>query len=440
MAKRRGTIDAQTRQFLDRLSVTVDDFRDRKVADAKRALPTVDRIGPDLPAGRRSWPFPFPFPSPPLPSAWWRVNPAKLNDLLDARFGELHRRSRVGYCYMLKGDAVYHTGIGGAARLPRDGDIRWHTDVRMNVGSVSKFVTAIAVIRLLDELDRDEKTESIIGWVPAYWEPPLTIQKVTFRQLLRHESGLGRSLNPTPVLDRNSGPGDFTTAAYQVGMGSTNDGKRDYKNLNYVVLRALFATLLGLDPTVSLTFLGIADNDFWDQVSALAYADYVNEKVFAPAGIAPRKFDPDPRAALAYATPPRAPGAVLGLGETGCGSSEWQLTVEELIRLMDALRRGSIVPRDRAKELLSNGFGVEPVSTRAGTIYVKGGREIDPTRKKVVDSAIWLMPKGLHLAIFVNSPRPPAFSGIQPTTPRLPPSYLDPIEQMIRDSIEFGFF
>lgn len=439
MANQRDTIDPDTQIFLDRLGVTLDDLRVRDAGPAKGAVPAVEPIEWAVAEGRRRWPFPFPFPAPPLPAAWWRVNPSKLNEALDARFSELHRRTQVGYCYMLAGKGVYHTGIGGAARLPADGDVRWHTDVRMNCGSVSKFVTAIAIIRLLDEVGVDEK-DSIIDKVPAYWEPPLTIARVSYRQLLRHEAGIGRSLNPTPLLDKNSGPGDFATAADQVGRGSTNDGRRDYKNLNYVVLRTLFATLLGLDPTVSLAFVGISDPDFWDRVSALAYADYVNDKVFAPAGIAPRKFDPDPRAALAYATPPKAPGDVLGLGKTGCGSSEWQLSVEELVKLMNALRRGAIIPADRARELLSNGYGVEPFGSLAGPIYGKGGREIDPTRKRVVDSAIYLMPGGLNLAIYVNSPRPPALSGIQPTTPRLPPSYLDPIQQMIFDAIEFGFF
>jgi hypothetical protein len=333
---------------------------------------------------------------------------------------------------------VYHTGIDGAARLPADGDVQWHTDVRMNCGSVSKFVTAVAIIKLLDEVGIGER-DSIIEKVPTYWEPPLTIARVSYRQLLRHEAGIGRSLNPTPILDKNSGPGDFISAADQVGMGSTNDGRRDYKNLNYVVLRTLFATLLGLDPTVSFTFAGIPDHDFWDRVSALAYADYVNAMVFAPAGIAPRKFDPDPRAALGYATPPKAPGAQLGLGETGCGSSEWQLSVAELVKLMDALRNGTIMPANRAREMLINGYGVEPSGGLAGTIFGKGGREIDASRKKVIDSAIYLMPGGLNLAIFVNSPRPPALGGLQPTTPRLPPSYLDPIPTMITNAIEFGF-
>ena len=131
---------------------------------------------------------------------------------------------------------------------------------------------------------------------------------MTFRQLLRHEAGLGSSLAPT-----NTGPGDFAEAKSEISAGTTGPSTFNYKNVNYAILRVLFATLTKtLNPGSSvpsyMASFGISDDMFWHGISEFVYCKYVNDHVFAPVGIARRDLKADANAALAYSTPPTVPG------------------------------------------------------------------------------------------------------------------------------------
>jgi len=264
----------------------------------------------------------------------------------------------------------------------------------MNVGSVSKFVTAIPTDKLLRSLNI-RLTTPIASFLPQYWTAGTGVGAITFHDLLRHESGLGESLNAGGVP--SAGPGDFATAKDQIRRGSTGTGTFDYKNTNFAILRVLFATLTGtLDPAYEApSFLGISNDVFWDLTSAMAYRDYVNDAVFVPASIT-GEFKADYIAAKAYRTPAVKPGSRLEDNTASAGASGWHLSVGELIRLLGEFRRGgSIMPPWRAERLLSNLYGLDPeivpkafssfgrrgrprtaraYETKAGPVYRKGGR------------------------------------------------------------------
>jgi hypothetical protein len=129
----------------------------------------------------------------------------------------------------------------------------------------------------------------VASFLPAYWRPHFTLGQISFRSLLRHESGLGRALNPTGTLNENSGPGNFATAKQFAFIGGPQDGQRDYKNLNYILLRVMFATLTGTLPA-SFTVSPAFDDTLWDFISATAYRNFVNDRVFTAANIGPFDF------------------------------------------------------------------------------------------------------------------------------------------------------
>src|SRR5205823_5177107 len=107
----------------------------------------------------------------------------------------------------------------------------------------------------------------IAGFLPQYWTTGPGVGAITFHDLLRHESGLGGSLNVGGTF--NTGPANFATAKAQIGIGSTGTGTRDYKNVNFAVLRVLFATLTGtLDPGLDGGTLSVPEDTFWDFTSA----------------------------------------------------------------------------------------------------------------------------------------------------------------------------
>ena len=75
-----------------------------------------------------------------------------------------------GYAMQLRlNGAPNQTLIWNWAQTPANGSLGWNLDRRMHVASVSKLITGIAMLKLLDEkgISVDAK---IINYLPDYWE------------------------------------------------------------------------------------------------------------------------------------------------------------------------------------------------------------------------------------------------------------------------------
>jgi hypothetical protein len=98
------------------------------------------------------------------------------------------------------------------------------------------------------------------------------------------------------------------------------------------------------------------------------------------------------------------------------------------MRTVSEFRRGgSMMTTGQAQRLLVNGYGLDPfVETNAGAVYLKRGRFND-NGNNTLDTAIYIMPDGLELGVFINSG-----PGSGPTQA----SYNDTIAQLISDSAE----
>jgi CubicO group peptidase (beta-lactamase class C family) len=408
--------EVQAGRVLDALGITAQQFLDFEHDIGREAVSTVDQIEPILVRPSRvRWPLTF----------LWRMNLDTFNQNLRTALDALG----VGYCYMIKRKGrIVHIGSSGWAQLPDDptdgdGQVAWGLHIPMNVASVSKFVTAIATVRLLRGAGIPLKTP-VAGFLPQYWVQGGGIGAITFHDLLRHEAGLGGTISGT-------GTGNFAEARSEISKGSTGTGTYNYKNVNFATLRVLFATLTGaLSPPSAvpsfLASLGISDDVFWDVVSASAYRNWVNDYVFAPASIAPRDFQAEENAAKAYATPPAAPGSRIEDGAGGSGPSGWHMGIGALVRLLDNFRTGAMMARWRAQRLLTNMYGLDqPLTTRAGQVYYKGGRKLNGAQG--MDSAIYLMPGQVDFAVFVNS-----WDGT-------PAGHLGTIPSLIQNSIESVF-
>jgi CubicO group peptidase (beta-lactamase class C family) len=102
----------------------------------------------------------------------------------------------VGFGYALaRNGQLKKYGGGGYARTPDDGNVAFTSKKRIEVMSVTKNLTAVGVLRLLDELDISVD-EPIHPWLPDGWVRGLGFwgaSGVTFRHLLSHSSGLGQA-------------------------------------------------------------------------------------------------------------------------------------------------------------------------------------------------------------------------------------------------------
>ena len=95
----------------------------------------------------------------------------------------------VGYAFALATEPIV-TGAGGLARIKADGGpTPFAPDTPMIIASVSKWVSALATMRLLP--DHGLSLNTPIGpYFPSDWTVDAYIQKITFAQLLSQTSGL----------------------------------------------------------------------------------------------------------------------------------------------------------------------------------------------------------------------------------------------------------
>jgi D-alanyl-D-alanine carboxypeptidase len=152
---------------------------------------------------------------------------------------------------------------------------------KTNIASVSKTMTAIAILQLLEK-NGLTINDPISPYIYKDWSQGPNISQITFRELLRHRSGFGQS----------SICGDsYSELQTMVANGVTtgNLGKPSYGNCNFALMRELMPALLGQSPTCfSLFGLPPVCYPYGAQraeMSSTLYINYMNTNVFQPVGV-----------------------------------------------------------------------------------------------------------------------------------------------------------
>jgi CubicO group peptidase (beta-lactamase class C family) len=172
---------------------------------------------------------------------------------------------------VVRGGALVWSAARGAVEEP-------HTDVQHRLGSISKTVTAVAVMRLRDEglLGLDDPLDAHVPGTP--------FGSRTVGQLLSHTAGL-RAEAPGPWWERAAGP-DWTGLEPQLAPQDVPHGagrRFHYSNLGYGVLGELVARRRGRP-----------------------WADVVRDEVLLPLGMDRTSPRPQGRAAQGWAVHPWA--------------------------------------------------------------------------------------------------------------------------------------
>lgn len=307
---------------------------------------------------------------------------------LDRKLG----RSTAGYALQLRQNgAPIRTKARHWARRPVDGGVEWDADQRMHVASISKLITAIALVKLLDDKGIDANAP-IAGYLPRHWRTGPGIDTITFAQLLRHETG----------FDTGTYYADYRFVQRQVAKGVTGvAGSYTYQNINFALARVLIPIVSGdIPPDAKLS------DAEWDEQTLARYGDYVQRTVFAPAGVTGATLVRPPSAVLAYTY--RGTGAGWVSGRLGCtaGAAAWFMSVNDVLDVLGTVRhRGTILSPGRVQALLEQKFGidrVEPVG--AASLYVKSGAWWDGPKTRMEQSVAYILPEGMELVVFVNSP------------------------------------
>lgn len=300
-----------------------------------------------------------------------------------------------GYALQLrKNGAPNQTLIWNWAKTPANGSKGWTLDTRMHVASVSKFITAVAMYKLLDTkgISVDAK---IINYLPTYWAKGPKINQISFRNLLTHTSGIEVPGSAT----------NFATMKSEIAAGVAAVGGYQYENTNFGLCRILISVING-DIDKNANFGGLNDTT-WDLITINAYRNYVQAKVLTPAGVASAGFTtPASNNAFAY----RFPHLNLGGWDSGnlssvSGGAGWRLSVNEVLKVMDHVRRkNTILTVAKAQLLLDSGLGIDRIiNTPAGKMYDKNGSWGDGAGNTEQCVATFL-PGGYEIVVFVNSP------------------------------------
>ncbi|WP_127473396.1 serine hydrolase domain-containing protein [Microbacterium sulfonylureivorans] len=320
-------------------------------------------------------------------------------DILQALNGQC-----VGYVVRLQEPgAPGLTFQSGLARAAGEGDAGWNPEVRQHVASVSKLITAMAVVKALDDAGV-RGDDSIAPYLPTYWKQGSGIADVTFHRLLTHTSGFANPQSDDAV---------FGELKAQIARGTyfSPPQPKPYQNTNFAMFRILLATLTGA-VAPSLQVAGMpeeATDRLWDQLTIRAYEDYVKQHVFGPAGVVDPTLASAPGYALGYRFPMASSGWDAGDLSSMAATISWHLSAFELVRVLEAFESdGSIVPPARAEEALKAGWGIDQSRTNpAGRWYLKGGRW-ESGANQLLQAVAGILPGRLQLAVLVNSQIGPA--------------------------------
>ena len=96
-----------------------------------------------------------------------------------------------GYVAQLRqsGEILFTNAWQYAQRPPQDSSESWTPDVQMHVASVSKLMTAMAMMVLFRDHNISPDAQ-IIDYLPDYWVKGPNVECITFRNLFNHTSGL----------------------------------------------------------------------------------------------------------------------------------------------------------------------------------------------------------------------------------------------------------
>lgn len=288
--------------------------------------------------------------------------------------GQLGPRA-TGYSFTIVEDGQVAASV--AAGIKRAGQ-DFETDTKIHVASVSKTVTAVAVLQLLEANDLSVH-DSVGPWLPDHWIRGFGFWNkggVRFVDLLTHTSGVQQSLSK--YVTTIPGYGDVSVNSYDglqelVANGIAADWKDTgcavkqdddtyvpgapvnpgsgfggycYKNANYGLFRVIIPKLWqAVNPAVDHL-------DLTDELTAWLYSAYVAQNIWGPLGFNAACYELDEAERTHYfdARYPTAPPKT-DWGEasmfSGCGPVGWHLSSVELAKFTTFLSHPEWLPANQ---------------------------------------------------------------------------------------------
>lgn len=281
-------------------------------------------------------------------------------------------------------------------------------DTRFDIASVTKIFTAAAIMQLVDrgEIALDTRVMPFLGI-----DGTAISDDVTVYHCLTHTSGIGDDADEEAGEDY----ADLWIDRPNYSVRETRDFLPQFadKEPNFEPGEGTRYN------NVAFVLLGLVI----EQVSGLAYRDYVRQHIFAPAGMATADFcamdEACPNMAEHYAAVERDDGTVgwrkniYSYPPVGSPDGGATVTARDLGRFVGAIRSGALMGEDAARELLRphvkrrdidggslwNGFAFE-FTVDAGGEIVRFGK--DGQNAGVASFATWFPERDIACVLLAN--------------------------------------
>ena len=285
----------------------------------------------------------------------------------------------IGYAYAIyELTTLRKAGAGGWAVVP---DVPHSPDRRTTMLSMSKTITAVAVMKAMEEMRTKGEAITIDShihpYLPSNWKRGPLVEQVTFKHLLTHKSGL-RGTGP------KSDPDTYLQLKRTIEAGAVNGfGNPFYDNANFCLFRIIISYMVanreGLNAFAS-------NSDFMARHTGVTYVSYVQKHILEPidlAGVSVVPTGPVPytryykfNSIAVSSTDPLDDTAIL---RTGAGY--WHMSAKEFGRFIASIRYrpGRIISPESFKLMMDNQLGMYEAPNPADQArhWDHNGRAID---------------------------------------------------------------
>lgn len=281
-----------------------------------------------------------------------RMAPAAIAANIANRINTNMANKSVGFAVtvMMPGGATASTVRGMARSAPDANPRAWTDSDRINIASVSKTLTAAAVVRAAASkgVSLDTKAYTLL---PPDWTYSAAFKTISVRELLTHNSGI-RGCGPSNGELKTCAATEWKAADKDpsIGMGTK------YSNANYAYLRWILSRIVdGKVPA--------------EPVAGARYWVIVNDLVIKPAGMGGADCASPTNPALSYVSTKDnqiynstvaanydfttlKPGVDWGDNTPVCGSQGWNLSSRQLATFANALWvTGKLLPAATVDEM-----------------------------------------------------------------------------------------
>jgi CubicO group peptidase (beta-lactamase class C family) len=280
-------------------------------------------------------------------------------NILDALAG-----NTVGYAFSIAWQGALYDGgrSAGLARTAADAPLLAQSPAKeMHVASVSKTLTAIVVMRLLEE-NGLTPGDPIAPWLPSNWAMGNSVAGLSFADFMKHESGFAQI-----------GAGSTYDALQTAIATDVGDTTFSYSNANYGLMRVLSARLQGVDVGAVWWLPG-------DALTTAFFLTYAQD-LFESIGVEVDCRATDPHPTIQYNLPHNDQSGYLEPDRrSACGGIGWTISANEIAAVMANLRLTENLISSEARgwmEDLSLGFMAPAnygwVVGDLGTYHMHGG-------------------------------------------------------------------